>query len=148
MPLHAQSIMQKSTGWTISYRGMKMIVSRFCLTDLPIWPLMLWYLRVLLGEVCSSISNEDYPWLTIEGPGYRSEDVFDLSTMQPYGLSTLYDFLYAFSECAVFYLPRTSDMRQIARKVKGRSKISVIHYCMEGASKVRKLAMHSLVIGC
>ena len=74
--------------------------------------------------------------LTDAGPGYRSDVIFDLTKMQPY---TLLDLLKPFQEPAhdvVLYLPRNSDMRQIANQSKGSSKITVIHYCMEGASKV------------
>ena len=74
--------------------------------------------------------------LTIAGPGYRSDSVFDLAKMQPY---TLTDLLYPFqqlTEDVVLYLPRTSDVRQLANKSSEGSKTIVMHYCMEGASKV------------
>ena len=74
--------------------------------------------------------------LTNAGPGYRSDTVFDLSKMQPY---TLLDLLEPFQNPphdVVLYLPRNSDMRQLANQSKRSSKITVIHYCMEGASKV------------
>ncbi|KAL9062771.1 MAG: hypothetical protein Q9161_009748 [Pseudevernia consocians] len=73
--------------------------------------------------------------LTIAGPGYRSDSVFDLAKMQPY---TLTDLLYPFqqlTEDVVLYLPRTSDVRQLANKSSEGSKTIVMHYCMEGASK-------------
>jgi trimethylguanosine synthase len=35
----------------------------------------------------------------------------------------------------VLYLPRTSDLRQIADVVEDKKKAVVMHYCMEGASK-------------
>ena len=74
--------------------------------------------------------------LTDAGPGYRSDVIFDLTKMQPY---TLLDLLEPFQDPAhdvVLYLPRNSDMRQLANQSKGSSKTTVIHYCMEGASKV------------
>lgn len=74
--------------------------------------------------------------LTGSGPGYRSDTVFDLAKMQPY---TLTDLLYSFQELTedvVLYLPRTSDVRQLAMKTNEGSKTTVMHYCMEGASKV------------
>ena len=74
--------------------------------------------------------------LTIAGPGYRSEKVFNLAKMQPY---TLTDLLYHFrlsTEDIALYLPRTSDIRQLANESLAGSKMTVIHYCMEGASKV------------
>ena len=70
------------------------------------------------------------------GPGYRSDTVFDLSKMQPYNLT---DLLYSFqhlTEDVVLYLPRTSDIRQLAMRSNEGSKTTVMHYCMEGASKV------------
>jgi len=33
------------------------------------------------------------------------------------------------------FLPRTSDLRQIAKLAGGEEKIDVVQYCMEGASK-------------
>lgn len=74
--------------------------------------------------------------LTTAGPGYRSDTIFDLAKMQPY---TLTDLLYSFqnlTEDVVLYLPRTSDVRQLARNSNEGSKTVVMHYCMEGASKV------------
>ncbi len=35
----------------------------------------------------------------------------------------------------VLYLPRTSDLRQIAQVVDGDKKIQVIHYCTNGSSR-------------
>lgn len=70
------------------------------------------------------------------GPGYRSDTVFDLAKMQPY---TLTDVLHPFqqlTEDVVLYLPRTSDVRQLANKSGKGRKTTVMHYCMEGASKV------------
>ncbi|RYP54300.1 hypothetical protein DL768_000874 [Monosporascus sp. mg162] len=102
------------------------------------------------------------PW---GGPGYRTDAVFDLDTMEPYNLARLHG-AYAAVDHAL-YLPRTSDLRQIARlaprcgegggrdrssssdKEKrdgneggrtgggdgGYKKIEVVQYCVEGASK-------------
>ncbi len=73
------------------------------------------------------------------GPGYRSDSVFDLSVMQPYNLRDIYEpFSKATSDIAL-YLPRTSDLRQLAKIVPDEEKVTVIHYCMEGASKVRRI---------
>ncbi|PGH04652.1 hypothetical protein AJ80_08486 [Polytolypa hystricis UAMH7299] len=72
------------------------------------------------------------PW---GGPGYRSDEVFDLSNMQPYSLGTLYSEFSLFTEHMVLFLPRTSDLRQLAAVVKGERKALIMHYCMEGASK-------------
>ncbi len=74
---------------------------------------------------------------TYIGQGYRSDPVFDLSKMQPYTLNKLLDLLLGLTDDVVLYLPRTSDLRQLAARVKGDgARITVIHYCMEGASKV------------
>ncbi|KAI2635359.1 RNA cap guanine-N2 methyltransferase-domain-containing protein [Xylaria nigripes] len=70
------------------------------------------------------------PW---GGPGYRTDDIFDLSTMQPYNLATLHE-AYKTMDHAL-YLPRTSDLRQIANLIPDDIKIDVVQYCVEGASK-------------
>lgn len=69
------------------------------------------------------------------GPGYRSDEVFSLRYMEPYSLKKLYDEFSAFTEHIVLYLPRTSDVKQLAKLVKNGKKATVMHYCMEGASK-------------
>lgn len=74
--------------------------------------------------------------LTIAGPGYRLESVFDLAKMQPYTLTDLLNPFQRLTEDVVLYLPRTSDIRQMANKSHEGSKMTVMHYCMEGASKV------------
>ncbi|KAK5990430.1 Trimethylguanosine synthase [Cladobotryum mycophilum] len=70
------------------------------------------------------------PW---GGPGYSTDEVFDLSTMQPYNLNDLYEAYKKMDH--VLFLPRTSDIRQIAKLAPEDRKIEVIQYCMEGASK-------------
>lgn len=55
--------------------------------------------------------------------------------MEPYSLQKLYDEYSAFSKHMVIFIPRTSDMRQIAKLVPDGEKGMVMHYCMEGASK-------------
>lgn len=70
------------------------------------------------------------PW---GGPGYRTDEVFDLYSMQPYGLGDLHN-AYKRLDHALF-LPRTSDIRQIAKLAPPGRKIEVVQYCMEGASK-------------
>ncbi|KAJ5105362.1 RNA cap guanine-N2 methyltransferase [Penicillium alfredii] len=72
------------------------------------------------------------PW---GGPGYRSDTVFNLSTMEPYSLATLYREYSAFSKHMVLYLPRTSNVKQLAKLVPDEQPATVMHYCMEGASK-------------
>lgn len=70
------------------------------------------------------------PW---GGPGYSTDEIFNLDTMQPYGLMSLHG-LCGLMDMAL-YLPRTSDLRQIARLAPEGRKIEVVQYCMEGASK-------------
>ncbi|CAM1506589.1 Fc.00g062300.m01.CDS01 [Cosmosporella sp. VM-42] len=70
------------------------------------------------------------PW---GGPGYRTDEVFDLYNMQPYNLGDLHG-AYKRLDHALF-LPRTSDIRQIAKLAPPGRKIEVVQYCMEGASK-------------
>ena len=70
------------------------------------------------------------PW---GGPGYRTDEVFDLYNMQPYNLGDLHG-AYKRLDHALF-LPRTSDIRQIAKLAPPGKKIEVVQYCMEGASK-------------
>lgn len=59
--------------------------------------------------------------------------------MQPYSLKHLYDAYSAFTEDFVLYLPRSSDLNQIAKYApKDENQLlEVTHYCMSGWSKVR-----------
>lgn len=70
------------------------------------------------------------PW---GGPGYRTDEIFNLATMHPYSLKQIHD-MCKMMDCAL-YLPRTSDLRQIAKVAPDGKKIEVVQYCMEGASK-------------
>lgn len=80
------------------------------------------------------------PW---GGPSYANRDgnVFDLEAMEPYSLSTLSSAMAEWHHA--LYLPRTSDLRQIARLVdvdtdgesNEKKKIDVVQYCMNGFSK-------------
>ncbi|KAI0482739.1 RNA cap guanine-N2 methyltransferase [Xylariaceae sp. FL0804] len=70
------------------------------------------------------------PW---GGPGYRTDEVFDLATMEPYNLAKLHG-AYKSMDHAL-YLPRTSDLRQISKLAPETSKIDVVQYCVQGASK-------------
>ena len=79
------------------------------------------------------------------GPTYRSNKIFDLNTMVPYSLDTLYKSFCNYSGNIVLYLPRTSDMRQLAKKGNATGPILVMHYCMEGASKVPKTTIQERV---
>jgi trimethylguanosine synthase len=70
------------------------------------------------------------PW---GGPGYTSDTVFNLNTMYPYSVKMIHDVCRGMD--SALYLPRTSDLRQIARLPPEGKKAEVVQYCMEGASK-------------
>lgn len=70
------------------------------------------------------------PW---GGPGYTTENIFDLSTMQPYSVQCIHEACKKMD--TALYLPRTSDLKQIAKLVPEGKKTEVVQYCMEGASK-------------
>ncbi|KIW29991.1 uncharacterized protein PV07_05772 [Cladophialophora immunda] len=72
------------------------------------------------------------PW---GGPGYREAEVFDLEAMQPYPFSHLYESLQKLTPNVVLYLPRTSDLRQIAKVVGEDKKTQIVHYCTKGSSR-------------
>ncbi|KAI4154365.1 MAG: hypothetical protein L6R39_001392 [Caloplaca ligustica] len=72
------------------------------------------------------------PW---GGPGYRTDSIFDLGTMQPYSLGQLLEPFRQLTQDIVLFLPRTSDLHQLAKENDTSKKIQAIHYCMEGASK-------------
>ena len=80
------------------------------------------------------------------GPGYRADTIFQLSRMEPYSLSDLIGPLRELTPEVALYLPRTSDLRQIAQKVEGEGNVTVMHYCMEGASKVGERSLVCLVL--
>lgn len=74
--------------------------------------------------------------LTNVGTEYSAKDVFDLSKMQPYNLEDLYKGFSRYSSHLVLFLPRTSDLNQIAQYAPKDKKLEVAHYCIMGASKV------------
>jgi trimethylguanosine synthase len=81
-------------------------------------------------DVSQTVIFASPPW---GGPGYRSDEVFNLKTMAPYSIKKIH------SACkdmdSALYLPRTSDLRQIARLAPAGKKVEIVQYCMEGASK-------------
>ncbi|KAI3328991.1 RNA cap guanine-N2 methyltransferase-domain-containing protein [Xylariaceae sp. AK1471] len=81
-------------------------------------------------DIAKTVLFASPPW---GGPGYRTDEVFDLSTMEPYNLAQLHGAYKAMDHA--LYLPRTSDLRQIAKLVPDGIKIDVVQYCVEGASK-------------
>ncbi|MCJ1254271.1 hypothetical protein MMC24_002085 [Lignoscripta atroalba] len=87
-----------------------------------------------LGEF--SVIFASPPW---GGPGYRSDSIFNLSSMQPYTLTDILLPFQRFSNDIALYLPRTSDLRQLTEEANENRKVTVVHYCMEGASKASEL---------
>ncbi|KAK5007032.1 putative diacylglycerol O-acyltransferase tgs1, partial [Cryomyces antarcticus] len=73
------------------------------------------------------------PW---GGPGYTSDEVFNLSTMQPYSLRELYMPFSKITTEFALYLPRTSNLNQLAKYAPQDKELQVTHYCTKGASKV------------
>ncbi|KAF3942259.1 hypothetical protein ABW19_dt0202834 [Dactylella cylindrospora] len=71
------------------------------------------------------------PW---GGPGYKYDKVFDLETMT-YGGERIYKAARKVSPNVVLYLPRNSDLNQIARYDPTNKNIKVIHYCIQSRSK-------------
>jgi hypothetical protein len=59
--------------------------------------------------------------------------------MQPYSLDNLYTTFSKITKEVILFLPRTSDLNQIAKYNDKDEKIQAIHYCTDGASKVRVL---------
>ncbi|KAK7226466.1 hypothetical protein V2G26_014469 [Clonostachys chloroleuca] len=81
-------------------------------------------------DLATTVVFASPPW---GGVGYSSDQVFDLYTMQPYDLRQLHNACYPMDHA--LYLPRSSDIRQIAKLAPEGEKIEVVQYCMEGASK-------------
>lgn len=69
------------------------------------------------------------------GPTYTDFEVFDLGMMEPYSLDKLYSAFSKQCKEVVLYLPRTSDLRQLAEHAGDEKELEVTHYCMRGASK-------------
>jgi len=76
----------------------------------------------------------------VTGPEYKADEIFSLSDMAPYGINKLYAEYAAYTRDIVLFLPRTSDLNELARIAKKHNqdptkKVQVTHYCMRGASK-------------
>ena len=72
---------------------------------------------------------------------YGNQDVFDLTKMGPYNLDKLYKSFSKYTKEVVLYLPRNSDLNQIARFASDGQKLEVAHYAIMGASKVCNSSM-------
>ena len=55
--------------------------------------------------------------------------------MQPYNLSHLLDPFRSLTKSVVLFLPRTSDLRQLAASTDEDEMLTVVHYCIKTASK-------------
>lgn len=71
--------------------------------------------------------------------------MFDLLKMQPYSLSALMDAFRELTDDIILYLPRTSDLQQLSAYVKDTSKMVVVHYCVNGASKVSQKCLEQSI---
>jgi trimethylguanosine synthase len=71
------------------------------------------------------------------------DEVFNLNTMQPYNLKKILTEFRKVTEDIVLYLPRTSNLNQIADFAKDGDQVPVVHYCMNGASKVSAVCFWS-----
>ncbi|KAI9662556.1 MAG: hypothetical protein M1821_008723 [Bathelium mastoideum] len=72
------------------------------------------------------------PW---GGPDYVNQDVFDLNKMEPYSLNHLHQSFSKISKEIVLYLPKTSDLNQLARHAPEDAMLDVVHYNMNNYSK-------------
>lgn len=61
--------------------------------------------------------------------------------MQPYSISDLLNPFLDLTSDVILYLPRTADLRQLAARVPKDEEVTVMHYCMEGASKVQSTSL-------
>ena len=131
----AQSITQRSMVCKTRFRGTKATVSRSLRRNWRGVGHTVLSSLVLHGEVsllcCSCLQP-----LSVSGPGYSSDSVFDLSRMQPYSLKDLIQPFRRLTADVALYLPRTSDLRQLAKVIEDDRKVTIVHYCMKGASKV------------
>jgi trimethylguanosine synthase len=70
------------------------------------------------------------PW---GGPGYNHDPIFNLNTMDPYSVTKIHDACRGMQ--SVLFLPRTSDLRQVAKLALPGKKLDVVQYCAKGAAK-------------
>ena len=74
------------------------------------------------------------PW---GGPDYTDVEVYDVNhAMEPYGLERLYYFFRKYTQDLALFLPRNSDLDQIAALAAAGEKFEIVHYALWGASKV------------
>jgi trimethylguanosine synthase len=73
---------------------------------------------------------------TLIGPTYTTDQIFDLSKMQPYDIEELYAKYSKITTDMVLYLPRNSNLNLLTKYAPEDREMPIIHYCMSGASKV------------
>jgi len=73
------------------------------------------------------------PW---GGPTYRDDPVFDLEQMLPYTVSYIVGRAREVCGNIALYLPRTSDLNQLAALIGDGEEMEVVHYCLGRRSKV------------
>lgn len=62
------------------------------------------------------------------GPTYKEQDIFDLDLM-PYSFEYMYSRFAKVTKDMVLYLPRTSDLNQMADCLADEEKAQIVHYC-------------------
>lgn len=87
------------------------------------------------GQYTYSTSRLAERMLTCVGPDYSYYDIFDLDLMEPYTLDDMHTAFTKVASHAVLYLPRQSDIRQLARHADESRKLKVRHYCANLNSK-------------
>lgn len=88
-----------------------------------------------MGRSVVNMTEEKDQANNLAGPKYRDSEVFDLESMQPYSFSQLYESFKKLTPNMVLYLPRTSDLRQIANVVGEDKQTQIVHYCTSGSSR-------------
>lgn len=136
--LPVPSITQQFTGWRVRSRGSRGIVLISFGKSWRMSESLLFSLQALPGEVSTRQDRQLSQAELWAGPGYRSDTIFDLAAMQPYNLRDIYESFRGLTGEIALYLPRSSDLRQLAKL--DTKKVTAIHYCMEGASKVGRFA--------
>lgn len=71
----------------------------------------------------------------LTGPGYNRDAVFNASKMEPFSLDDLCNLFQPLADMWALYLPRTTNLEQLAEYARPGEKLEVKHYCMAGASK-------------
>ncbi|TVY80973.1 Trimethylguanosine synthase [Lachnellula suecica] len=88
------------------------------------------YLKKIKPYSSETVIFASPPW---GGVNYSLDDVFNLKTMLPYSIKDIHSACKTMD--SALYLPRTSDLKQIARLAPEGKKVEVVQYCMQGASK-------------